>query len=89
MDEYTHSEVQATVDDYASRAPYWFTAEAQELAGESVIEPIYDVVAMFQAKAMILGESRAELEQYLDIPVMKVGDLYYMLNLIATLKASP
>jgi len=89
LHEYAHSEVQATVDDYSTRAPYWFVAQVQELGGESVIVPIYDVVAMFQAKAMILGESRSEIEQYLDVPVMKVGDLYYLLNLVATLKASP
>ena len=87
LDEYAHMEVQATVDDYAFRAPYWFVAQAQELGGEGVIVPIYDLVGMFQA--MILGENRAKLEQYLDVSVMKVGDLYYMLNLIATLKASP
>lgn len=89
LDEYSHAEVQATVDDYAFRAPYWFVAQAQELGGEGVIMPIYDVVGMFQAKAMILGESRSMLEPYLDVPTMKVGDLYYMLNLIATLKSSP
>ena len=64
-------------------------AQAEELGGESVIVPIYDRLGLFQAKGMILGESRAELEKYLDVPVMQVGDLYYLLNLIATLKATP
>lgn len=89
MDAYNHQEVADTVADYSARAPYWFVAHAEEIGGESVIMPIYDRLGLFQAKAMILGESRTELEKYLDVPIMQVGDLYYMLNLIATLKASP
>jgi len=89
LDMYAHQETQESVDDYNDRAPYWFVAEAEEIGGEGVLVPVYDVVGLFQAKALILGESRAELEKYLDVSVMKVGDLYYMLNLIATLKASP
>jgi len=89
MNAYSRQEVADAVDDYNTRAPYWFVAQAEELGGESVIVPIYDRLGLFQAKAMILGESRTELEKYLDVPVMQVGDLYYMLNLIAALKASP
>jgi hypothetical protein len=87
LDQYVHPDVEAAVSDYMDRAPYWFVAQAQEIGGEGVLVPIYDVIGIFQAKAMILGDSRSTLEQYLDVPVMQVGDLYYILNLVATMKA--
>jgi hypothetical protein len=86
---YAYQETQAAVADYNTRAPYWFMSEAEEMAGEGEIVPIYDVFGLFQAKALILEENRAELEKYLDVPATKAGDLYYMLNLIATLRANP
>lgn len=89
LGEYAYQETYEAVYDYATRAPYWFVAEAEEIGGEGVIVPVYDVVALFQAKALILQESRSELEKYLDIPITKVGDLYYMLNLVATINQSP
>ncbi len=89
LDDYARQEVQDAVSDYDRRAPYWFVVHAEELGGEGVNVPIYDVVAMFQAKALILQENRAALEQYLDVPFTPVGDLYYIQNLIATLRAAP
>ncbi len=43
--------------------------------------------ALFQAKARILRASRDELAGLLDAPLVPVGDLYYIQNLIATLEA--
>jgi len=86
LHDYTLSEAQAAVSDYETRTPYWFVAEAEEMAGEGVLRPLYDVVALFQAKAQILGEERADLEKYLDISAYAVGDLFYIQNLTALLE---
>ncbi len=87
MREYAGEEERDAIADYEHRAPYWFLAEAEEAAGEAVVRPIYDVIALYQAKAYILEANRAELEQYLDAPIMPAGDLYYIQKLILALKA--
>ncbi len=84
--DYTLNETQAAVSDYETRTPYWFVAEAEEMAGEGVLRPLYDTVALFQAKAQILGEERADMEKYLDVPAYAVGDLFYIQNLTALLE---
>lgn len=66
-----------------------FLPVEQAFGGEGEIVPVYDVLGLFQAKALILEESHPELAKYLDVSITKVGNLYYMLNLIATLKTNP
>jgi outer membrane protein assembly factor BamB len=72
-------------------APYWFMAHAPEAAGEVTLQPLYDTVALFNAKAYILNEPRASLEKYLDVPAVKTGDLFYIhkLNLILAAPDAP
>jgi hypothetical protein len=48
---------------------------------------LQDTIASFQAKAMILQASRSELELYLDVPAVPIGDLYYIQRLILALDA--
>ena len=50
-------------------------------------EPYYDVNTMFQAKALILGETREALTEYLDVPAYDRGDLFYIQNLVAAIEA--
>lgn len=88
MRTYTLQEEADAIADYEHRAPYWFVSEAEEAAGEGVVRPVYDAIALFQAKAYILQAGRAELEQYIDAPVEAVGDLYYIQKLIMTLEAT-
>ncbi len=87
MRKYTGKEESEAIKDYERRAPYWFVAEAEEAAGEGVLRPIYDSIALFQAKAYISGTNRAGLEQYIDVPIVRAGDLYYIQKLIMALKA--
>jgi hypothetical protein len=56
------------------------------MAGEGVLRPLYDTIALFQAKAKILGKERAELEKYLDVPAYAVGDLFYIQKLTSLLE---
>jgi hypothetical protein len=81
------AETARAVASYERRNPYWFVAAGEEGAGENVIQPLYDVASTFQAKARILGEGRAELKKYLDVPYFIVGDLFYIQKLVALLEA--
>jgi len=47
---------------------------------------LYDAVVL-QAKAYVLGEPREELLKYLDVPAFRVGDLFYIQNLVAVIEA--
>jgi hypothetical protein len=69
-------------------APYWFNAAFEGTMGEGNLEHLYDLW-MFQAKALILKQPAEELDKYLDVPVFARGDLFYILNLVATLEAEP
>jgi hypothetical protein len=81
------SKVQAAVDEYQRITPYWFVAGFQDTTGESVHEPMYDVL-MLQAKALVLGQPASELVKYLDVPGFARGDLFYIQNLTTVIAAA-
>ncbi|HEX9117423.1 MAG TPA: hypothetical protein VGA61_15245, partial [Anaerolineae bacterium] len=83
------SKVQAAVDVYEQVEPYWFAAKFEDTHHEGVSQPLYDVAALFQAKAMILHEPENVLERYLDVPAFAVGDLFYIQNLVSAIEAAP
>jgi hypothetical protein len=85
---YAGEAAKAAIASYTERAPYWFVGEAEEAAGEGALQPLYDRWAYFQAQAMIAQASRTELEEVLDVPVVPLGDLFYIQNLVAILKAA-
>ena len=68
-------------------APYWFVSRFDSSLGEGTLSHLYNVNAMFLAKAYILKESRAELTKHLDAPGFERGDLFYIQNIIAALEA--
>ncbi len=80
--------VQEAVDRYTRMAPYWMVGHNEEVQHENGIMPLHQTHALFQAKAQILHASRDELAQVLDTPVVPVGDLFYLQNLIAAIEAS-
>ena len=59
----------------------------EEVQHENGLTPLHQTHALFQAKARILRASRDELAGLLDAPLVPVGDLDYIQNLIATLEA--
>jgi outer membrane protein assembly factor BamB len=79
--------VRNALEEYQTVAPYWFVSRVEVSLAEAVTSPLYNVHAIFQAKAQILNEPQEELAKYLDIPAFPVGDLFYIDNLIATLEA--
>ena len=79
--------VQEAVDRYTRMAPYWMAGHNEEVQHENGLTPLHQTHALFQAKARILRASRDELAALLDAPLVPVGDLYYLQNLITTLEA--
>jgi hypothetical protein len=81
--------VSQALDEYNDVAPYWFVTKTEQTSDEGIIQPLYDSHAVFQARAMILRESRVELLKYLDVPAFARGDLFYIENLVAAIEAQP
>lgn len=80
-------EMQTTVAEYSETAPYWFVSRYTAVPNEGVMQNLYNAPALFQARAYILKESRAELTKYLDVPAFERGDLFYIQNLVAAIEA--
>lgn len=91
LGDYLRNTIRSTIvnaiDDYQSVGPYWFVSRYSASIGESTMQNLYDYPAIFQAKAYILNETRDELSKYLDVGAFAQGDLFYIQNLIAAIKA--
>ncbi len=83
------SAVQGAVDEYNDIAAGWFVSKYDVSFLEGCLQELYDYPSIFQAKAMILKESREELCKYLDVPAFARGDLFYIQNLICAIEAAP
>jgi hypothetical protein len=81
------SQVADAVREYDTVAPYWMASFVNKGLGENAVTPMYDLNAMFQAKAQILRESASDLEKALDVPGFGRGDMFYILNLVSVLDA--
>ncbi len=79
--------VQMALDEYNTVGPYWFVSRFNAATAESGFQNLYDYAALFAAKAWILNSNRDELYKWLDAPAFKVGDLFYIQNLIAVIEA--
>lgn len=82
------TDVQEAIDEYEYVAPYWFVTKTEHMYSEGIVNPLYDNSALFQARALILRETREDLLKYLDVPAFARGDLFYIQNLITTLEAA-
>lgn len=85
--EHALSKVRAAVTEFERVTPYWFVPKSENAFAEGVLNQLYDYNALFQAKALILQESRSELTKYLDVPAFAVGDLFYIQNLVSLLES--
>jgi hypothetical protein len=86
LNQTSRAQVQAAVDEYNYTAPYWFVTRYNAAVNEGVRQNLYDVPALFQAKAYILKENRAQLLKYLDAPAFERGDLFYLQNLVIVIE---
>jgi len=80
-------DILAILQKYQEIAPYWMVAHNGATQGEFTIMPYQQTHSLFQALAMVKKAPRAELIDYLDTPIVPVGDLYYIDNLVAALEA--
>jgi len=91
LGRYLHEHARAKVEQGVAHlddvAPYWFNAAFEGTMGEGNLQHLYDVHALFQAKALVLGQPREELDKYLDVPAFARGDLFYVLNLVETIES--
>jgi hypothetical protein len=92
LGQYLHdhalNKVSAAVNEYSLNAPYWFVAGFDATFGEGVNSVLYHYHSLFQAKALILKEPWEELAKYIDEPVVAIGDLYYIDNLVSAIQAA-
>ncbi len=83
------SRVSDALDQYAQRKPYWFVSKYDASYAEGAVDTLYNVPALFQAKAWVMQQSRDDLVKYLDVPAFAVGDLFYIQNLVSAIEAAP
>ncbi len=81
-------DILAILQKYQDIAPYWMQVHNGETQGESAIQPYQQTHSLFQGLALVKKAPKEELTKYLDTPIVPVGDLYYIDNLVATLEAS-
>jgi hypothetical protein len=82
------AKVQTAMEEYLFDTPYWFVSKYDMTYEEGTLGHLYNVPALFQAKAWILDSSYDDLVKYLDVPAFTRGDLFYIQNLAATLDAA-
>lgn len=78
---------QEAYEEYNYISPFWFVSSFEGSYYEGVRQHLYEMSSLLQAKAYILESSQEELYKYLDAPVFRVGDLFYIQNLVTVLNA--
>jgi outer membrane protein assembly factor BamB len=79
--------VEDALNEYERVSPLWFVAKSETAIAEGTFNQLYDYNTIFQAKALIMKDTREELTKYLDVPAFPVGDLFYIQNLVSLLEA--
>jgi hypothetical protein len=87
--ENTFPKVSQVVDEYDWIAPYWLSTRYEAATEEFASDNLYTNASMFQANAYILQKSQEQLLKYVDVPAFKIGDLFFIQNLVATLESEP
>ncbi len=82
-----NNRVVQAINEYSDTAPYWFVSRYNGVVNEGVRQNLYDRIALFEAKALILNASAAELVPYLDVPAFYRGDLHYIQSLVWAIEA--
>ncbi|MFA6005144.1 MAG: PQQ-binding-like beta-propeller repeat protein [Patescibacteria group bacterium] len=81
------TKIEAARKNYIENIPYWFVSRFEETFGESLMQSPYDYWSLFQTERQIFNLNREELYQYLDVPSVPRGDLYYIQNLVTVIEA--
>ncbi|HRT97803.1 MAG TPA: hypothetical protein P5532_25635, partial [Planctomycetota bacterium] len=81
-------EVEAYCARIVENQPHWHITYAEAiLSAEIGFNCPCDAYGHFLARAWVLGEKPEQLERYLDVPWLPLGDLYYIHKLAETIKA--
>ncbi len=80
------ADLQTMMNEYIYVAPYWFVSRFDNSYGEGTLMHLYNA-SLFQTKAYIQKQPLSELAKYLDVSAFKVGDLFYIQNLVAAIQA--
>jgi hypothetical protein len=81
-------EIRKTVDRVTEAVPDWFVTYAPaRLGGEVLTHSPRVAVGIVEARAWVLGEPAADIEQYLDVPWVPVGDWFFLHKLAACFTA--
>ena len=81
-------DILAILQKHQDIAPYWMMGQNGQTQGEFTIMPYVQTHSIFQGLAHIKNAPQSELVKYLDTPIVPVGDLYYIDNLVAVLEAT-
>jgi hypothetical protein len=80
-------DILSILQKYQEIAPYWMVVHNGATQGEFAMMPYQQTHSLFQALAMVKNAPGDELVKYLDTPIVPVGDLYYIDNLVSALEA--
>lgn len=88
LKDHLRPEVAEFVRRVELNSPNWYLALATAFVGaEFYYQQPQESYTQFLARAWILDEAPDKLERYLDVPWMKVGDLYHLHKLAEAIKA--
>jgi len=86
--DHLKAEAEAFCARIVENQPHWYITYAEAILGQEIgFNCPCDAHGHFLARAWILGERPEQLERYLDVPWLKLGDLYHLHKLAETIKA--
>jgi len=88
MADHLKAESETYCNRVVENQPHWYVTYAEAiLSGEIGSSMPTDAYGHFLARAWILGDKPEQLQRYIDVPWLKLGDLYHLHKLTETIKA--
>ena len=88
MCDYLKPESEAFCKRVVENQPHWYATYAEAiLSAEMAFNVPADAYGQFKARAWLLQDKPQDLERYVDVPWLQVGDLYHLHKLAETIKA--
>jgi len=86
--DFLKDESAALVRRVESNQPTWYASFSEAILGaEHNMNHPSDAFQVFMARAKILGARPGQLEKWIDVPYVELGDLYYLGKLAETIRA--
>ena len=88
MADHLKAESEAYCERVVENQPHWYTAYSEAiLSAENGFMTPCNAYSLFTARAWVLREPAEGLQRYVDVPWLKVGDLFYIHKIAETIKA--